>query len=1209
MPLLHWSTLQPSPSSDIAAVRFAAPIRVSSLSIFPTGARPFSQSPEIVACTEPDAFFLQVFFNAQPIKPQQPKDKQRAVNALIPSVIAYSGGQVNFTVDMGMEYASRLMIIKGAFQRVSLAVYGSVISEPSPVLVYEPKSITPLEPVALSQAVDPANSSDPSELARKLLSLVPDSPSLSLVVRLMFCLKPSNDDWDHPDFPYLHAYIDSDEAFDLESVVQNLSKPLPEETTLESLETFAVRVAELIGPKDSDQSYYIAKLLSISASQIPEMARILLQRLDLETVFDAQVLDEETVNRLLDAAANVDIARHFNNASFLEMLKDVRDDLRTERSTQYAIDRLISRIQGWGLFEDALSNVQGDFYESSRMLKDIGTGEQSIGVWLESMIIHDDITSKITQNPHSSSLQPQPPLLLSEKIGAISHDDFILFVKAFVGVASVLAVWAWSDSIGNDACREQSLAILHLWQNVGGYRQIVNHLLLLRQLTRRLGWITSDNAIPRNSGTLAERVLVSLAQEPDAIMHDDLISTILSLRPPLSHIADSERLTMRKVALVAEDGLSAALEELAFKSDYPLSLRRLRTLRVSLAIVLNNLEGEESGEWHVVDTFWTEQNEDMNIRLIEILAGISQDLNAHFSVLSTLPSMNQSLAEQLFKTADDLLQLLARLTAMYPLNVKVMKGMVDSIADIFACTYTADILYHQPSAACIAAQGAQHTCLEFLRALSEPEVTAEPNKLGAEIVLQTLLNYADGNSGREPVNHLLQVFTMIDYILPFPADPSPMLHEQCNQDPSYWVTSVLPNILTDIRHFLRVLDVENRVHFLKRLIKLDEGELCIGEWLLMEELSHLLGTLDTLAASVPSVNLRVVLQHELYITLRLFYELAMPQSSTAEWCIEAIASTGDLSRTLTQSLMGVLEGNYTCQPLSNAIKILAEKAERLDEGLRRVVLLGLLRVTQLEGLYFSESMQRILTMLKEETSFMSNGSLSADSLHLELARLLSSLADLHAIMDVTLAEEVICILKWLTMQDEPRTDDEKKPCTVLHGLTTGAFAQLCGSMYDVLSSVPSSEPLLEELAHLQGRIVVKELSDDKAMLPAFVELPETLQLSIGALGSLLGQHEHGGGNVADVPPSTPKGSKTPDLLGVVISPPTALLRSPAATGLTKTYANNDFRQLRQASSSRLNTSRLPSMHVDDFEVTSSLSPALVPVPMTDTSMLNITGGN
>ena len=49
MPLLHWSTLEPHPPANLAAVRFAAPVRVSNLRIFPSGARLFEQVPDIVA--------------------------------------------------------------------------------------------------------------------------------------------------------------------------------------------------------------------------------------------------------------------------------------------------------------------------------------------------------------------------------------------------------------------------------------------------------------------------------------------------------------------------------------------------------------------------------------------------------------------------------------------------------------------------------------------------------------------------------------------------------------------------------------------------------------------------------------------------------------------------------------------------------------------------------------------------------------------------------------------------------------------------------------------------------------------------------------------------------------------------------------------------------------------------------------------------------
>jgi len=72
------------------------------------------------------------------------------------------------------------------------------------------------------------------------------------------------------------------------------------------------------------------------------------------------------------------------------------------------------------------------------------------------------------------------------------------------------------------------------------------------------------------------------------------------------------------------------------------------------------------------------------------------------------------------------------------------------------------------------------------------------------------------------------------------------------------------------------------------------------------------------------------------------------------------------------------------------------------------------------------------------------------------------------------------------------------------------------------------------------------------------------------------------------------GSGDRDVLGLVaLSPPTALLRSPAISGLSKTYTRNDFRELRQTPSARQNTSRMPSMHVDEFEFGAAASSPLV----------------
>lgn len=145
------------------------------------------------------------------------------------------------------------MIVKGAFECVSMAIYGDVVSElPPPPTTYEPKQISLPEPVPLARALDPSNSSDPSWLAKELLTLIPDSPPLSLVIRLMLCLKPSNDDWELPEFPYLYADLEAEDGeFSLDKAFLFTSRPVHDDATVELLQRFSERVVGVIGPKVS----------------------------------------------------------------------------------------------------------------------------------------------------------------------------------------------------------------------------------------------------------------------------------------------------------------------------------------------------------------------------------------------------------------------------------------------------------------------------------------------------------------------------------------------------------------------------------------------------------------------------------------------------------------------------------------------------------------------------------------------------------------------------------------------------------------------------------------------------------------------------------------------------------------------------------------------------------------------------------------------
>ncbi|GLB34142.1 hypothetical protein LshimejAT787_0110260 [Lyophyllum shimeji] len=1149
MGLLHWCTVSPEGQSSLAAIRFAAPVRISSLRIFPTAAHPFANAPQVVAQTEPETFFLEVFLNAHPIPQADSKEKPRVANALIPTVIPYAGGQVDFTVDMGSEYATRLMIVKGKFDVLSIAIYGDIVSDaPASTRTYEPRPLPSIEPVPLSKTIDPSISSDPTMLAKQLLAIIPDSPPLPLVVRLMFCLKPSNDDWDLPDFPYLHSDLGAHDAddLDLETVIDALSKPVRDDTPDEDLMTFAARVSGGIStPKSSDEAYQIAKLLSVSASQHPGLARALLHHLDVASLFTVHTLDEETLLCLLDAATNVDIARHMNNEASFGILSQLQENPRTEKSTQLAARRLHSRIRDWRTFEDALSNTRGDFNQSWKMLEEVGAEEQSMGIWLESMILHDDIVTKLAENPVLATLQSHS-LQFRNKINITSHDAFVTLVRAFIGVASVLAVWAWTDSLGNDTCRERALAVLQLWQGVDGYREIVNHLMLLRQLTRRLEWITSENDPPRRSGVFAERLICELAKDPRAILNEDLVQTILSLKSPLSFIAENELLSMRKVALVSEDGLPAAVEELVFSSDHPLSLRRLRTLRVSLAIIERELTAPK-GEWRTLQAFWDERSPGIIACLIDILVGVAGDLNGHF-VLSPPPRMNQAVADQLFLTADDLLRLIKQLTPAFPLTGRAMRRLTIAAADIFACTDAADMVYSQAGRACISAHGTRQACLDLVRRLAEPDISAEPGKSGAEVVFRTLLQHARRSGDRDPAYHALQAFTMIDHILP---EPNAMLYDE--GEPSHLITSVLPNVLDEIRLFLRLLDPENRGHIAKRLIRLDEEVLGIGGWLLTEELKDITRTIESLAAHRHAENYRTVLLYQVTLSLQFILDLASPSSSFSKWCLNAIASTHDLSSSLNACLNALLDGQYTSKQLRDLICVLAPAATSFEPELSFTIVLAALRTSR--QITHPETLLRPISDILSKTT---SNIINPEPLRLEIGQTLSALASQEP--DASSAESLLTILEWLPSQTGSRL-------TTLCGITPDLFASLFSSL---LASLPSERhPAIETLRSALS------IDEDEFLPPPTTALPETLKLSIHDLDDLL-RHD------IPTPATPPNGSKTPDILGLVISPPTALLRAQQVptTGLTKTYTNNDFRELRQAPSARQNTSRLPSMHVD-----------------------------
>lgn len=676
--------------------------------------------------------------------------------------------------------------------------------------------------------------------------------------------------------------------------------------------------------------------------------------------------------------------------------------------------------------------------------------------------------------------------------------------------------------------------------------------MLLRQMTFRLECMTTDNDPPTSSGIHAENILLVLANEPISMHSYDVVKCVLNLQQPLSVINEEERLALRRAALIADDGITAAIEELTAVGEISktsMELNRIRTLRVALAVVERELEEDENGEWQVLQALWEERSHGLVPHLVDIFFAVNEDLRSHF-MLSPPPSGQKAghSVKLLFLISEELLRLIGRLVSDYPLTSRLTRVLVAALADVFVCTDAADMTYTQSSSTSIAAQRTRQRCIDLVCRLGEPLVHTESQRIGSEVVLRALLEHGLSCNHRDPVHHLQQVFCLIDQLMPQSSDAHQL----------HWTIHVFPNLLPELRAFIRALDTENKLHFIKRLVNLDQGTVGIGEWMLLEELKELFEVLLLSRDAMVDDQYYLVNQYQISLALRFLAELLSTTSTLATWSLTTISTVPEVAQLLGRCFLALLD-EHTASPYQTqvALSIVVAEAASLDPDLKFAAALILLRGLQRPEVSFTAFktiFRPALRLLKE----LPPQFVDADRLQQEMGATFSAISDSEptlAKFDEDGAEAILSALEWLPERD----------LVNVTGVGTDPFVKLTSSMLAILSPGHT-----DDLEAVRSKFSV---SDDIAAEAASPP-PENIKLSITTLEDLL---------QPPIPiPSTPKrGSSSQDVLGLVtLSPPTALLRSPTTIGLTKTYFNNDFRQLRQQPSARQNTSRLPSMHVD-----------------------------
>ena len=652
---------------------------------------------------------------------------------------------------------------------------------------------------------------------------------------------------------------------------------------------------------------------------------------------------------------------------------------------------------------------------------------------------------------------------------------------------------------------------------------------------------------PTRAGMDAENIILNLVNDPQAFLSQDIIQCILALDQPLSVITEEERLTLRKLAEIAEGGLVCALEELAGLPGADINdIRNLRILRCSLTVINSVIRDGDDGEWKVLESSWGGRAQGVVIHLGEVYSALVQHIKQRFCLT---PPHNEphNLTDQTFRSVNDTLALFTRLASSYFPPTRVIREWTANTVDLFACTDAADATFSRRDPVAAVARETRDTCIDSLKTMANLDLSVGSKHI-SEIIFRTILVHGLRDGETDPIYQLQQAFTLVDHLIPF---PDPEIHGP-DEYTGLWVQRVIPSVLTELRAFFTVLDVESKVHLIKRLVNVDDGVVGVGEWLVLESMKDFRHLIQNTDEYPNGIN---ILLHQVTLYLRLLEDLLSPSSSVSNFTLDFIESSPEMLNLLSSCLDWLLQHRYTAPSATDiAYRIASGRPELNNMALTVAVSSTLLRATQESDLSVTDLVSNLhhipdlLKKLPEE---------KLAEMRPEVGTMAGALVP-TLMVDLQLATVVVQIL-------EVTTGHSKDPVE-LPGLTGSHLS-------DLLENInPEITP--EKVELLQSRIAPSSQNPAESNL---TQLPSALSYSFSEIHDIVHQ-------VADAqpPPGTPplKPQAQDVVIGIANISPSTILRSPLVTGLTKTYSKNDFRQLRQSNQTRQNTSRLPSMHVD-----------------------------
>lgn len=655
-----------------------------------------------------------------------------------------------------------------------------------------------------------------------------------------------------------------------------------------------------------------------------------------------------------------------------------------------------------------------------------------------------------------------------------------------------------------------------------------------------------------------EQILLELARCPASYLSEFFRKTVLRLPPGCFAINEDERSALQGLARLAGAGISGAIRALSHTVAGPILPHGLLELRIAMAVVAEKLCGDD--ELAALRALWDENGQGLAIRLVEHLVVLATDIQEYFS-LSIPPSTPTDHIVNLLRAAYEALRLLKLLVPTTFLPGRSLRTLMIAISDLFSCADSTDLRFEHTSDGATARHSIRRACIDVARLLVEDKTSSSASRTAFQILLRQALSPRN----HDPCHYVGQLFALVDNLLPMSLQDAMAVDGE--EPPQNWLTPTLPLVLNDIAAFFRLLDPNDRGHLLQRLADIDEGVLGIGEWLILDELKRFKAA--TLSATKESNATTARLLHfESVLSLKVLHILVTAQSSSAPRLVQYVTTEAEPASMLVAAFNHILAGRYFSLLLFEVAQGLSsEVVTSMYPSLSFSLSLTLLRALQhVDDGSAPFTLSAVLTSALSALRTVATRSIEPARLCTHFRDALLVLARIPAFTE-SQAEAVLFLLEWLVKQSHAGLPQ----ISTLHGISQDSATRL----YDRLSAALPRK-LSKAVDNVQATLVTPSLEDADVPPSTYLPTPESLRLSLRELD---------GAFRAQIPlPSTPKRTTPPQaqsmLSLITVSPSTALLRSPAVTGLTKTYNANDFRVLRQTPNTRQNTSRLPSKHVD-----------------------------